>query len=410
MPRCGVSPWHRSTAQGSTHRAGGAARLRLDVDPEVSHHVGELGGRRARATEHLAPTESERSSTVSGCVEIALEIGVTSSGRVVEQPTVQLDEQRSVVRVAIDQTLGSECWPLPIGPREPMRSLDASEEAVFEHRARAGSDVAEDCVEPAPATHSLAARQRLEQPGRRRTSTLDPSGQDRDGVEIGAGRGGGIEDGLLHPHPRRARVPQHSLGQVAIVMDHDAGRWLQTAAASVDGDVDRLARVGRERPIDGAKRGLTPQCCGPARQYGYPGPFCPGQGTGVGDVHAAMHLDPRPPAQQPADLVRLQAGSKSLSARDHAVLSIEDDPDVGRHAGIVGPAEPSEQAGDAGLWRTARSGALSARTVLCRAAVSARGTAARHRPAQHPGFRPARPATADRPCSRRAGPWSACRR
>jgi len=71
-----------------------------------AEHLPDLAGGGATAVDHLPPGEPDRLPPVEGGVEVALHVGVSGGGGVVEESAVELDDQPNcVLRVAIDELL-----------------------------------------------------------------------------------------------------------------------------------------------------------------------------------------------------------------------------------------------------------------------------------------------------------------
>src|SRR5689334_19525701 len=113
--------------------------------PAGSNEQGrDAGGGVAGSVEHLPPAEPHRRPTVHRGVEVPVQVEVALTGRVVEEPAVELDQQRD--RVVVDIPEGAAdpgaTIDLATSTGEPVRTLDAHEIAVLQGRAGPVGDVA----------------------------------------------------------------------------------------------------------------------------------------------------------------------------------------------------------------------------------------------------------------------------
>ena len=82
--------------------------------------------------EDLAIAQADRGPPIDRDIEVTVHVAVALLRGVVEETTVELDQQRSVVRVAIDDSQGGRGARLALGSRKAVSALDPDEIAVLE--------------------------------------------------------------------------------------------------------------------------------------------------------------------------------------------------------------------------------------------------------------------------------------
>jgi hypothetical protein len=134
----------------------------------------DLRGRPAGAVEDLTPREPGCELTLDLGKQIAIEVPVAGACRVVEQPTVELDDDRQAVGdVSVDAARLANARDLTSTAREVVGTFDSGEVAVLQHRTGAFIDVAQHARHPPPTGESLTLLHRGQHSPRCRPARLD---------------------------------------------------------------------------------------------------------------------------------------------------------------------------------------------------------------------------------------------
>ncbi len=276
---------------------------------------------RAGASEDLPVAEADRPASLNSGIQVSVQVSITLSGGVVEEPAVELDHACLVHDVPIDHAQRRHGPPLSFSRREAMRSLDQSEKAVLEHRARARRNVVEHTGEPGAPRTALATCQAGAHPSCSRPPRLNGRGQDSKSRHIVLSGDGDIESRLLVSNARWRPVPHGSLLEMGHPMNLDAG-GPGDAAIPTHGHVDDLLLV-LARTVRDPERGLVAQHGGIGEENGCPRSLEPGELSGVVHVHPGVHGHQRASPQRATQVVLGQPGTERLTPGDHACLVAE---------------------------------------------------------------------------------------
>ena len=192
-------------------------------------------------------------------IEVTIQVAVARDGVVMEEATVQLDEEPelSVADIAVDGSSIGCIDQLPLRPRKTVRAFDVDQVAVLEDRARAVGQVTQHAGQPRPVAEPAPFRQDTEDPSRRRTARLTHIGQDADRPQTTGLVRRNIDGRMLDANPWRTRVPVDPPVQIGAAAYPITGHISQRALDG-NGDLDpRLVGVTPARTDRGAQRRVS---------------------------------------------------------------------------------------------------------------------------------------------------------